>query len=134
MTALESPPDGNVLEVTVIGPGYGECIILHIGNGNWVIVDSCLNNKSSPVALDYLRSLALNPGGVVRLVVATHWHDDHIKGIGKLVEVCDNADFCCASVPLHQGVTCNGWSCFRSANVAVRLWVAGTIHRNVAAR
>ena len=98
MIDLEIPPDRNAIEVTVFGPGYGECIILHIGNGNWIIVDSCLNDKSSPVALDYLRNLGLNPAEVVRLIVATHWHDDHIKGIGKLVEICDGADFCCASV------------------------------------
>ena len=30
--------------------------------------------------------------------MATHWHDDHIRGIAKLVEVCHQATFCCASV------------------------------------
>ena len=32
------------------------------------------------------------------LVVATHWHDDHIRGMAKTVDVCTNADFCCSSV------------------------------------
>ena len=98
MTASEIPPALDVCEMTVVGPGYGECIIIHIGNGNWVIVDSCLNDDSNPVALSYLQNLGLNPAEVVRLVVATHWHDDHIQGISRLVEVCENADFCCASV------------------------------------
>ena len=98
LTARGVPPKHNVMEVTVIGPGYGECILLHIGNGNWVIVDSCLNAESHPAALAYLRDMELNPAEAVRLIVATHWHDDHIRGMGKLVEVCDKAAFCCASV------------------------------------
>ena len=102
MTASESPPDLSVCELTVVGPGYGECIIIHIGNGNWVIVDSCLNKESSPVALSYLQNMGLDPTEVVRLIVATHWHDDHIRGMSRLVEVCDHADFCCASVVCTQ--------------------------------
>ena len=86
------------MEVTVIGPGYGECILLHIGNGSWVIVDSCLNAESRPAALKYFHDMGLNPAEVVRVIVATHWHDDHIRGMGELVEVCDDAIFCCASV------------------------------------
>ena len=33
----------------------------------------------------------------VRLVVATHWHDDHIRGMGQIVETCHSADFCYAA-------------------------------------
>lgn len=97
LTAIEVPPEHNVMEVTVIGPGYGECILLHIGKGSWIIVDSCLNSEARPAALKYFQNLGLNPAEVVRLIVATHWHDDHIRGMGELVEVCDNAAFCCAS-------------------------------------
>ncbi len=97
LTAIRVPPEHNVMEVTVIGPGYGECILLHIGKGSWIIVDSCLNSKALPAALKYFQDLGLNPAEVVRLIVATHWHDDHIRGMGELVEVCDNAAFCCAS-------------------------------------
>ena len=53
LTAIGVPPEHNVMEVTVIGPGYGECILLHIGNGSWVIVDSCFNAESHPAALKY---------------------------------------------------------------------------------
>ena len=98
LTALGVPLEHNVMEVTVIGPGYGECILLHIGNGSWIIVDSCLNAESHPAALAYFRDMGLNPAEAVRLIVATHWHDDHIRGMGKLFEVCDKATFCCASV------------------------------------
>ena len=97
VTTLGVPPEHNVMEVTLVGPGYGECIILHIGNGSWVIVDSCIGVDSRPAALAYFHDMGLNPSEVVRLIVATHWHDDHIRGLGELVEVCDDAIFCCAS-------------------------------------
>jgi hypothetical protein len=29
--------------------------------------------------------------------LATHWHDDHIRGIGTLVETCRSAQFCLSS-------------------------------------
>ena len=38
----------------------------------------------------------------VDLIVATHWHDDHICGMAKMVEVCSDAKFCCASTLLTR--------------------------------
>ena len=98
LTSAKASPKSNQIEVSLFGPGYGECALLHIGNENWVIVDSCLNAESQPAALTYLRALGSNPAERVRLIVATHWHDDHIRGMGSLVEVCGNASFCCAAV------------------------------------
>ena len=31
------PPNPEEIEVTLLGPGYGESAVLHIGNGAWVI-------------------------------------------------------------------------------------------------
>ena len=90
-------PDDDEIEVSLFGPGYGECILVHIGNGKWIIVDSCIDEDSQPAALAYLRSLGSKPSEVVCLIVATHWHDDHIRGMAELVEACRNAYFCCAS-------------------------------------
>ena len=97
LMTIGSPPEPDQIEVSLFGPGYGECALLHVGNGNWVVVDSCLNPDSEPVALAYLSDLGSNPAEAVRLVVATHWHDDHIRGMGHVIEVCMNATFCCAS-------------------------------------
>ena len=97
LTTAKTPPERDEIEVSLFGPGYGECILLHIGKGYWVIADSCLNAESKPSALAYLNSLGIDPAGAVRFVVATHWHDDHIRGMGKLIEICDDATFCCAS-------------------------------------
>ena len=90
-------PESDEIEVSFFGPGYGECILVHIGNDKWVIVDSCLDTGGRSTALDYLRRLGSNPSEAVCLVVATHWHDDHIRGMSELVEVCDKAVFSCAS-------------------------------------
>ena len=97
MTALGTPPEDDEFELTLLGPGYGESIVLHVGDGAWILVDSC-GRADAPAALAYLRALGLNPASVVVLIVATHWHDDHIRGIAQMVEVCTNAAFCCSSV------------------------------------
>ena len=101
MTVPDHPPGDDEFEVTLLGPGYGESVVLHIGGGTWILVDSC-GRADAPAALDYLRSIDLDPARVVELIVATHWHDDHIRGMARMVEVCANAAFCCASVLCHE--------------------------------
>jgi len=85
------------VEVSLFGPGYGECVVVHAGGGDWIIVDSFRTPGGKPVAMKYLDELGLDPARCVRLIVATHWHDDHMKGLGALVRRCPGADFCCAS-------------------------------------
>jgi beta-lactamase superfamily II metal-dependent hydrolase len=86
------PPEADELEVSVFGPGVGECIAVHVGNGRWVIIDSCRDSRTGDVsALAYLRSLGLNPAECVDWVVATHAHNDHVKGLGEIVRVCGSA-------------------------------------------
>ncbi len=92
------PPRRDEFEFTLLGPGYGESIVLHVGEGFWAIVDSCIDRNGNPRALQYLNSIGVDPSEAVRLIVATHWHDDHIRGIAKLVEYCGRATFCCSSV------------------------------------
>ena len=80
--------------MTVFGPGVGECIVLHVGKGDWIIVDSCMSpSAKEPVALEYLRSIGVDPSTNVRTIVATHWHDDHIQGLATLLKKCSNASF-----------------------------------------
>ncbi len=36
-------PNFNIAEITLIGTGggYGESIVVHVGNNEWIVVDSC---------------------------------------------------------------------------------------------
>ena len=90
-------PCPDEVEVTLLGPGYGESVVVHIGEGRWIIVDSCITDAREPQALDYLLSIGVDPAAAVTLIVATHWHDDHIRGMAKLVDACPDAAFSCAA-------------------------------------
>jgi hypothetical protein len=90
----DQPPAKHQLEVSVFGPGIGECVVVHIGDGDWIVVDSCIDRTSGrPAALEYLRSLRVNVESQVRLVVATHWHDDHIRGLAEILRAATKAKF-----------------------------------------
>ncbi len=94
---LKVPPGATELEVSVFGPGFGECIVLHLGYNDWAVVDSCLDIASKkPAALRYLNLLGVDPAKSVRLVVATHWHDDHMQGLAKVLEAASGAVFACS--------------------------------------
>lgn len=93
---FENQPASNEAEITLLGANkYGESIVCHIGNGEWVIIDSCVNPNASdkPLTLDYLNAIGVSPEQI-KLVICTHWHDDHIKGLSKILDVAVNAEFC----------------------------------------
>lgn len=88
------PPAPDELEISIFGSGYGEAIVLHMGNGQWAVIDSCPERESGrPVALVYLENLGLDVTDAVTLIVATHWHDDHIGGISTICRECKSAKF-----------------------------------------
>ncbi len=94
-----NPPTSNEVEVSVFGPGYGEAIVLHIGEGKWVLVDSCIEPDSEqPAPLKYLRQLDIDVRNAVKLIVATHWHDDHVRGISTIFNECESASIAISSV------------------------------------
>ncbi|MBW1649388.1 MAG: MBL fold metallo-hydrolase [Deltaproteobacteria bacterium] len=81
------------IEILFFGPGYGESILIHIGYGDWIIVDSCINPQTKkPAVLEYLEQIGLS-FDCIKLIIATHWHDDHIRGLYEIVKTCPNADF-----------------------------------------
>lgn len=66
----------------------------HVGDGDWIVVDSCLERRSKePIALRYLGSLGVDVSARVKMVLATHWHDDHIRGLGKVFAAAKSAKF-----------------------------------------
>lgn len=87
-------PSVDQIEISIFGPGWGECIVVHLGGANWIVIDSCINNRTgTPVSLEYLAQIGVNPRNV-HLVIATHWHDDHIRGMAKQLRAFENARFC----------------------------------------
>jgi Metallo-beta-lactamase superfamily len=95
---LKTPPNKDEIEVTLIGPGFGEAILVHLGDFKWVLIDSCVSQiDSRSVPLSYLRYLNQDTKDVVA-IVSTHWDDDHIRGISQLVDNCSNAKFFTAHV------------------------------------
>lgn len=94
------PPKSDEIEVSLFGPGVGECIVVHMGGGNWMVVDSFVAESGRPIALDYLESLGVDVGRQVKLVIATHWHDDHICGLGNLLTHASSAEFACSNALL----------------------------------
>jgi beta-lactamase superfamily II metal-dependent hydrolase len=97
-----SPAD-DVLEVSLFGRGVGECVVVHLGAGDWMIVDS-FKVEREPVALRYLRALGVSPRQV-RAVVVTHWDDDHVRGVAEIVKHCRGARFVCSGALRHQEFT-----------------------------
>src|SRR5882724_1366508 len=91
---LSEPPAHDEIEVSTFGPGVGECIVVHLGDGRWMVVDSFLEDRE-PVALKYLRTIGISPSAITDVVV-THWHDDHIGGAAKVLEAATSARFVCS--------------------------------------
>lgn len=90
-----SAPRSDEIEVSLFGPGYGEAVLIHLGFGEWVVIDSCIDTQSgAAVPIDYLESIGVDIASQVKTIIVTHWHDDHIRGIGKLVHKATSAKVC----------------------------------------
>lgn len=87
---MPTKPAPDEVEVTLLGKGYGECVVLHPCDDEWLIIDSFLSG-GQPAALEYLKSIGVGPDRI-RLVMATHWHEDHIRGLADLYGQAKNAD------------------------------------------
>jgi len=88
------PPASNEFEAVFFGPGVGECTLMHLGNGDWVVIDSCLCPVTKkPTAISYLEAIGLDPSKSIKQVLATHWHDDHVRGISDILRICPQARF-----------------------------------------
>jgi glyoxylase-like metal-dependent hydrolase (beta-lactamase superfamily II) len=90
MTA-KAPPLPNELEVSVFGRGFGESVLVHIGDGLWILVDSLLDQDRTSAPIRYLSDLGVEISKGLRLIIATHWHDDHIGGISAVYREAPNA-------------------------------------------
>ena len=98
MNSSEEPPLDHQFEVSLFGPGVGESLALHLGFGEWMIVDSCHDPKTrQPAALQYLDRLGVDASRTVKLLVLTHWHDDHIRGAARILKRAESAQLVCSA-------------------------------------
>jgi beta-lactamase superfamily II metal-dependent hydrolase len=95
-------PQVDEIEVTLLSGSltYGECIVVHYGQNNWMIIDSCINSYTgNPIAVDYLEDIGVDVSASVKYVVCSHLHDDHINGLDVILRKCSgNAVFVIPSV------------------------------------
>jgi len=94
---MHRAPNADEVEINIFGPGYGECCLVHIGGGQWIVIDSCVDESGRPVALAYLERVGVDPAESVKLIIASHWHDDHIRGLSSVLRSCVAAKFCASS-------------------------------------
>ncbi len=93
-----NPPCENTIEVSIFGPGKGESVLVHLGYGKWIVVDSCLDPENGEVAaISYLTDMGVSIENDVLMILGTHAHDDHIAGISRTLDACQAAFFACSS-------------------------------------
>lgn len=74
-----------MIEVVVFGKGYGESILLHIGE-KWFVVDSFIESKSrKPIAIKYLSDNGYSIDDISG-IICSHWDNDHVLGISQIIE------------------------------------------------
>ncbi|NIG36080.1 hypothetical protein F3J42_19605 [Pantoea sp. Ap-959] len=78
-------------ESVLFGKGYGESNLVRLSQDDWMIVDSCTNEDKRPAALDYLITHGFDPGVCVKVIVISHFHNDHIKGLSEIIECCKSS-------------------------------------------
>jgi len=93
-----SAPAIDELEITIFGPGFGEAVAIHLGENSWLLVDSCINPENNePATRHYLDSIGVADPSV-KVIVASHWHDDHVRGLSELANRYPSAEFYYSSV------------------------------------
>jgi hypothetical protein len=86
-----SGPHAQTLEVTLIGPGFGESVLVHVGDNCWFVVDSAQeagSRRSAPLV--YLDHLGIQ-ADALKAVVISHYDDDHIRGIAEIIKSAADA-------------------------------------------
>lgn len=83
-------PDEFVV-VVIGGPSQGESVLVHYGDGKWLVVDSCTYGGTN-LPLDFFEKAHVDLN-MVEHVVCSHWHDDHVSGLPEVLANCPKAYF-----------------------------------------
>jgi beta-lactamase superfamily II metal-dependent hydrolase len=97
-----SYPEKDEIEILIFGAGnsYGESILIHCKNDFWIMIDSHRKGKNNPIVLEYLKTITKCYSDKIKIIIATHWHDDHIKGLTDVAEASSNLEKICISASL----------------------------------
>jgi len=78
--------NGDVVNIAVFGPGYGESIVIYIPGLGWGVVDSCTSKikgiRSNP-SLEYLKSKDVRR---LAFIILSHPHEDHYLGLDQIID------------------------------------------------
>lgn len=80
------------IEIVLFGKGIGEAILINCGDDHWIAVDSCYNSNKVPAAKAFFQEKGLDHKKLIKKIVISHFHNDHIKGMGELISDCEDAD------------------------------------------
>lgn len=76
------------LAILAFGPGVGELILVRVPPDTWLVLDGCGTGET-----DYaLATLDHYDGARPRVIVLTHPHDDHSRGLAGLIEASTPPD------------------------------------------
>lgn len=79
-----------MLDIYHFGKGVGECSLVKLPDGTWIIIDSFVDD-GVPVAKSFLDAKGI-PLASVKLICLSHWHDDHVRGSSELFNLCSSAE------------------------------------------
>ncbi|MCK8499896.1 hypothetical protein [Myxococcus fulvus] len=73
--------DTNALQLFVFGPGMGELVAIRAPPNHWLVMDGC-----SVGGKHYGQQLMDHYGAVPSLIILTHPHLDHAKGVSEVID------------------------------------------------
>ncbi len=89
LPAVMDTPDGWGLKIVAMNVGQADAIMVMAPNGDVVLIDSGKTNSAGLQIANFLAEPALNGVGhlsTIDLLYTTHYDQDHIGGLKKLVE------------------------------------------------
>lgn len=93
MNDILNAPNAHEIEISIFGRGYGESILVHYGDNEWILIDSIQEGKKLVSPLLYLEKIHVDIQKNLKLIIITHWHDDHISGISEVYKKACAAHF-----------------------------------------
>lgn len=78
------------LGLLVFGPGHGEAMVVILPDGSLGVLDGCREpTNGDPVREFVAACLAAEPTRRISFIGLTHPHEDHYRGLGRLIEEHD---------------------------------------------